>query len=240
MPRLTAPGYFVTNWNLPSNSSEKLKRDSLHIWQLDLDQSTDGLEALLSEDELARLQGIQHSTTRNRFLQARAALRIILAHYLAQRPESVNFTYGRLGKPTLANQTTDLQFNLSHSAGHGLLALRRQHAVGVDIESINPRPSALRIARRVLGVEALEQLEKLEEPHRSELFVQQWTKMEATAKSQGGGVFSTEASFSGINTFSWTPYRGWHASVASDGPLPNFEDWSFYLAAPLVENRTSQ
>jgi len=237
MPRLTVPGYFVTNWNLPSNSNEKLKRDSLHIWRLDLDQPTDGLELLLSKDELARLQGIQHSVARNRFLQARAALRIILAHYLAQSPESVNFVYGRLGKPALSNQTTDLQFNLSHSAGHGLLALRRQHAIGVDIESIQPRPSALRIAQRVLDVETIEQLEKLEEPRRSELFIQQWTKMEATAKSQGGGVFSTEASFSGVNTFSWTPYRGWQASVASDGPLPDFEDWSFYLARPLVENR---
>ncbi len=240
MPQLSASGYFVINWLSPSKKRTRLAHDSLHIWSLELDHTVKGLKDILSSDEQQRLEGMKTPQAQHRFLQARATLRIILSHYLQQPADSIVFDYGELGKPVLANLETPLQFNLSHCAGHGLLAIREKHTVGVDIEAIKMQPSAIRIARRVLGNEVLKQLEELEEPHRSQVFIEQWTKMEAAAKAIGGGVFSGADSSHNLNTVSWIPYADWCASVASDGPIPNLVDWSFFLATPLVKDSINQ
>jgi len=228
----------VTNWLTPQKETVKLGSNSLHLWKLDLDHPADGQKHLLSTDELTRLASIQGSDNQHRFLKARSGLRLVLSHYLEVDAQSIVFGYEKLGKPILTNNPFNLQFNLSHSAGQALVVVRNEYKVGVDIEPVKARPTLLRIARRVLDKEVCQQLEILEEPERIHLFTQQWTRMEALSKTQGGGVFTSLDPSHPLNAHSWTPYPDWYATVASEGTLPDFADWSFYSASTLFTNKT--
>jgi 4'-phosphopantetheinyl transferase len=75
---------------------------------------------------------------RRRFVAAHAALRLILGAYLDLAPDALAFALGEHGKPSL-RQPLDpdgarLEFNLAHSGDLALVAVARDHPVGVDVE----------------------------------------------------------------------------------------------------------
>ena len=92
------------------------------------------------------------------------------------------------GKPRFDGTLRDWHFSLSHSRGHALLALARDQALGVDLESPRPRPHLLALAQRFFTPIETETLRNLPEEHRLHAFYALWTAKEAVLKAAGVGI----------------------------------------------------
>jgi phosphopantetheinyl transferase len=79
-----------------------------------------------------------------------------------------------------------MRFNLSHSAGLALIAVCRDHEVGVDVERIRPRRNLLRLAERVLGPAAAAAVREASPETRLAVFHEAWTRHEVIVKYHGG------------------------------------------------------
>src|SRR3546814_19268746 len=92
----------------------------------------EGLAALLARDEHERARAFVVPSARNRYVQTRAVLRLLLGHRLGQAPEALSFEYGPYGKPALRNGG-QWRFKVSQSGDYALLALSHGMQGGVDI-----------------------------------------------------------------------------------------------------------
>lgn len=100
------------------------------------------------------------------------------------------------GKPFLPD-VPELHYSLSHSGRW--LAIAWSHApVGLDIETIAPRPSAERIARRHFTPAEQQYLLEVSGPERLTRFYRLWTAKEAWVKYLGTGLSEGLSSFSVI------------------------------------------
>lgn len=118
-------------------------------------------------------------------------MRIILGTYLRRPPESLEFSEGPMGKPSLvAEQRDGLEFNLSHSGEVVLLAAARERPVGVDIVQHDPRADHAGIASRVFSAAEVRALEQQSRERRAATFYQTWARKEASLKARGLGLAS--------------------------------------------------
>lgn len=92
------------------------------------------------------------------------ALRKVLARYLDEDPSEIELREGTHGKPALADLSSPLRFNLSHSGDLALVAVTQGREVGVDIQKIKPR--------------------------RDLAFYKAWTRREAIVKCAGTGLLA--------------------------------------------------
>ena len=135
------------------------------------------LESTLSDDERERAARLASA---ERWIVARAALRIVLAGHLGAHPSDVELGAGPHGKPELPGSAAALQ----------PLALRRRRAdraddgaeVGIDVERTSRRSTAV---ERTLtdGERAL-----LDGRDRHIELLRVWCRKEALAKAGGGGL----------------------------------------------------
>jgi 4'-phosphopantetheinyl transferase len=165
----------------------------VHVWNAPFDPSkalANQQAQLLSQDERERAGRFHFAKDRAHFIHARAVLRLLLGRYLDVPPESVTFRYGRAGKPELspAFRETNLQFNVSHSHGHLLVAIARNYAVGVDIEKVRSEMNIEEISERFFCSAETQQLRTLSGFTKSEGFFNGWTRKEAYLKARGEGI----------------------------------------------------
>lgn len=161
------------------------------VWHWPLDVSAlqgEDLRKVLSPDELERAERYRFDQHRNEFILTRAVLRIVLASYTAQSPESLSFDYSAQGKPALRNGPPDLRFNVSHTEGLAVLALVREREIGVDAEKIRPQPDAQKLAKRFFSAQEQRFLEKLSGDELQRAFFRCWTHKEAYIKAKGEGL----------------------------------------------------
>jgi 4'-phosphopantetheinyl transferase len=161
------------------------------VWHWPLDVSTlqgADLRKVLSPDELERAERYRFDQHRNEFILTRAVLRIVLASYAAQSPESLSFDYSAQGKPALRNGPPDLRFNVSHTEGLAVMALVREREIGVDAEKIRPQPDAQKLAKRFFSPQEQRFLEKLSGDELQRAFFRCWTHKEAYIKAKGEGL----------------------------------------------------
>src|SRR5438876_2515065 len=114
------------------------------IWHWPLDVSAlevADLKKVLSPDEMERAERYRFDQHRNEFILTRAVLRIVLASYTAQSPESLSFDYSAQGKPALKNGPPDLRFNVSHTEGLAVLRLEGSERTGVTRKRSGPNPA---------------------------------------------------------------------------------------------------
>ncbi len=162
-----------------------------HVFRLNLDQG-DNIPhwqwACLSEDEHSRADRLVTNTLRSRYVSAHAQMRQILAEFLATSPESIQFSNGEYGKPVLSEDLA-MCFNLSHSAGLGLLAVSCRQQIGVDIEIPRENVDEENIARRFFAAHEVSAISTISSPTlRSQAFLFCWTRKEAYIKGQGMGL----------------------------------------------------
>jgi 4'-phosphopantetheinyl transferase len=165
----------------------------LHVWAVRLHAAQDVVEhltRLLSVDEMVRARRFRFARDRRRFVVARAVLRILLARYTSTAPTALHFTYGRFGKPELAEPASDLRFSVSHSADVAVYAITRGEAVGVDVETVRRHPDAESLARRFFSPQECAALESVGERDRAQAFFNCWTRKEAYLKALGTGLSS--------------------------------------------------
>ena len=218
-------------WALPPGRTE-LVGNAIHVWRAGLDSLASALPdfaGLLSASERKRADRFQFDRDRVRFIVRRGLLRQILARYLACDPAEISFTYEARGKPSLANlmERHSIHFNLSHSHGLALIAVARQHALGVDVERVRPMPEADQIAAKFFSTRENAVLNALPSDSMLEGFFHCWTRKEAYLKATGEGIADSLPEVE----VSLTPGRAPELlKIAGDARAASF--WTLHSLAP--------
>ncbi|NOX37603.1 MAG: 4'-phosphopantetheinyl transferase superfamily protein [Calditrichaeota bacterium] len=177
----------------PVEHINTLPTRSVHLWRMTVAEGQPvltRLARLLSEDERDRARRFHFEADRQRYILGRAVLRLLLAAYLKQHPQSLRFQYNQFGKPFLhpEQNPVNIQFNLSHSGDVILLGFVNDRPVGVDVERIDSRHSGLDIARRFFSPTEYQKLSRLSGEEQVESFFRCWTRKEAFIKAHGRGL----------------------------------------------------
>jgi len=171
----------------------------VHLWIASVDQAPSDLTAfehVLSDDERARAGNYRFQLHRDRFVAGRALRRLILARYLGRPPETVAFTLGPQGKPSIDGEPADgLRFNDSGSDGLAVFALAWGRDVGVDVERIRQNADADRIVDMFGAPPERVAYGRLPEADRPLAFHRWWTAKEAWLKAVGSGLLASPDSF---------------------------------------------
>jgi 4'-phosphopantetheinyl transferase len=168
----------------------ELQSDAVHVWRRSLAADPTALERVsdvLSEQERERAARYRVEHARNAFALTRGALRLLLAAYLDQSPQSVRFHIAEYGKPLL-DPACDLHFNVSHTEGLALLVFANRRRVGIDVEKIRSQPDALKLAHRFFSERERRQLENLPAQELPAAFFRCWSRKEAYIKARGEGL----------------------------------------------------
>ena len=127
----------------------------------------------------------------------RAGLRVVLCEGLGCENGELAFRTLEHGKPiaVLKGKAAPISFNLSHSGGHGLIALADGGRVGVDVEERCGRRDLDLIAESVFTEGERADLGAVEGVERLRLFYRFWTIKEAFIKALGTGLSLSPARF---------------------------------------------
>lgn len=179
----------------PAPAARDLSPGDLHLWLIALygsDLELAQAEAVLSADELSRARRFHFERDARRYVLAHAALRRILAGYLAVSPPALRFEVNAYGKPSLASGAAPgdagLTFNLSHSGELALLGVAAGRPVGVDIELVRPELATRQIAERFFSPAEVLALAALTTADWVHAFFRCWTRKEAFVKARGEGL----------------------------------------------------
>jgi len=162
----------------------------VHLWQRRLDARAEELSAcygLLSSEEQDRARRFLVERARNEFVVTRGTLRSLLARYLGSTPQEVHFRYAVRGKPALEGGS-DLSFNVSHTDGLALMAFVKRRAIGVDVENLDRKIEAERLAERFFSERERQALRPLRGDELQAAFFRCWTRKEAYIKAKGDGL----------------------------------------------------
>jgi 4'-phosphopantetheinyl transferase len=210
-----------------------LNEDEAHIWRADLDLNESFQSSflqLLSPDEKNRANKFRFKEDRQRFIAARAILRLLIGKYLEINPTEISFQYGEFGKPSLAD-TNSLQFNISHSQNVALFAFTKKFNIGVDVEFVNPNTKIKEIAASFFSTNEIKNLLALPEKQQTLGFFYCWTRKEAFIKAVGEGLSFPLNKFevslepdkpAKLLATHWQPKDVSKWSVYSLSPEPNF------------------
>jgi 4'-phosphopantetheinyl transferase len=171
--------------NVFSNDQE------IHLWTINHYSHVErylSYRELLSEEEKYREGQFATDALRKRFTISRAVLRMLLQSYLSQPNAVIEFLYGKQGKPSLANQSIGLEFNLSHSHDLIIYGFARGFPIGVDIEYINPNILCHNLENAVLSVSEKARFHQLDQDQKVMAFYRAWTRKEAVLKADGIGL----------------------------------------------------
>jgi phosphopantetheinyl transferase len=149
-------------------------------------------QSLLNPEEAAQAARFVFDKHRHRYLLTRALVRTTLSRYHPElAPHAWRFETNAYGCPHLAQpplELADLRFNLSHTDDMVVLALRRQGAVGIDIESAQ-RSANLEIADHFFTAQEAQHLRHLPSPSAQRgHFMALWTLKESYIKARTRGL----------------------------------------------------
>ena len=172
------------------------RRDSwagVKVWKVLPELVDDPLERLidvLDSAERGQARSNPDLPLRRDYAIAHACLREILAGELGIAPREVSFALAGApsAKPSLADGTHGLSFNLSHTPGLILIAVAREREVGVDVEWLGRRVRAAALSGRRLSESERSVLARASRAERVRCFLQLWTRREAHAKMTGEGL----------------------------------------------------
>ena len=182
----------MSEWRPPPDPLPPLGA-AVHVWCVALDDPACDVESLhtrLSPDEQERAAKFRFSRDRRRYVIAHAALRDILSRYLLSEPQGLQFSSGENGKPRLAPpfHNSAIEFNLSHSQEQALLAVNREHEIGVDLEYVNADFNVFDVAQRFFTDAEVAALRRLPVALQFRGFYKCWTSKEAFLKAKGTGL----------------------------------------------------
>ena len=143
--------------------------------------------ALLDAEEREQFRRYEVGRLGAAFAIRRAARRILLAGYAGTEPIALRFRTGEFGKPELDAPARSIQFNASHSAGRGVLAVTGAFPLGVDIERLRTLRGTAIAERALAPAERLE-LSQLDVEARNDAILRFWTGKEAVLKAAGRGL----------------------------------------------------
>ena len=199
--------------------------DGVAILHVDLapesDRETRAL-ALLNDEEEARAGRYLSVRARRQFVLCRAALRVILSERLGCSNRQLSFGYLEHGKPfaLVDGRRAAIGFNVSHSGGHGLIAIAKSEWLGVDVEERAPGRDFEGIGSLVYGPVERQLLATASGTDKMQLFFRLWSMKEALIKAIGSGFALNPSRFevpgpmlrgdrSGVFRFPHAPLHAW-------------------------------
>ncbi len=146
----------------------------------------------LDRQELSRLDRFRFPGAGRRFTLCRSALRAILSCVLHCGNSQISFPTGAHGKPfaTVCGSPAPVDFSVSHSGSHGLIAISQNGHVGVDVEERAPRRHLEGLIETVMGPEERAELSALSGRRQLHRFLRIWTFKEALLKASGTGLYT--------------------------------------------------
>ena len=149
----------------------------------------------LDATEHQRLRRFAAARPRREFALCRAALRALLCGHLDCENAQLSFGVSGRGKPFALVDAAPaaIDFNVSHSGPHGLIAVTRAGRVGIDVEDRAPPRDIDAAAALTFAAAELAELAAAGEACRTRLFYRIWTLKEALIKALGTG-FATDPS----------------------------------------------
>ena len=164
----------------------QLQKETIDIWQFSLLNQPDSAMSLLNEEEQTRARRFHFPRHQRRFTVARAMMRTILAQYLHDKPECLDFAYNKQGKPMIAHKS-QIEFNLTHSGELALLAVGQTWPMGIDLEFFSARPYE-NIGKYLFSPTELNELSRQADNIKPLVFFQIWSQKEAFIKACGLGL----------------------------------------------------
>jgi 4'-phosphopantetheinyl transferase len=170
-----------------------LTAGAVHVWRLRLDLAPAQIASLrrvLNDAERFRADRFHAERHRHRFIACRAQVRKLLAGYLNESPERINFVHGPHGKPALSDsyRVSGIHFNVSNSHDMALCAVALQCELGVDVEYLREGRDHEGLAARFFAPPEIEALGRLPADRRTAAFFNCWTRKEAVLKAVGIGI----------------------------------------------------
>jgi 4'-phosphopantetheinyl transferase len=213
----------------PVSHAGRLGADEIHVWCAalgDFCAELPRLQATLSPDEQARAGRFRSPDDRHDFVVCRGILRQLLAQYLGRDAASIDFSYGRFGKPEVTGFQSHcpVYFNASRSGALVVYAVTSACPVGVDVERLRPIPEFKYIARRFFSPFDADRLLALPPDRQMQEFLACWTCNEALVKATGDGM--------GRGSRSVQVGTPAHRSARGDTRLPG--SWQFQSLRPAA------
>src|SRR5205807_1041450 len=126
-----------------------------------------------------------------------AAVHAVLARHLGCNPDQVRLANGFFGKPELVGGGPErpVEFSVSRSDDHCLIAVSQAGPVGVDLERRRPIGDLDRIASLYFAPREAGTIARLRDGRKLDAFFDCWTSKEAYLKALGTGLTTPLESF---------------------------------------------
>lgn len=158
-----------------------------HVGELAAGTVDRAVQRWLVGDEGDRYRRFHRDDDRMMFLLGRMMARSLVGAALGVPPDFWTWREGARGRPEIASPSTDLRFNLAHSAGLVACALARGRDVGVDVEDLQRRPVDRAVVRRYCAPAEVADIDA-HGPRWHDRFLHYWTLKEAYLKARGLGI----------------------------------------------------
>ncbi|MCY4643814.1 MAG: 4'-phosphopantetheinyl transferase superfamily protein [Bacteriovoracales bacterium] len=146
--------------------------------------------AWLDRSERARYHRYLKAHSKREFSLCRGALRAILCEQLGCPNRELHFETNEHGKPfaLLKKAQAPIDFNVSHSGSHGLIAWSSRGRVGVDVEERDAHRNLDGGLQTVFAPREQAELARAQGEHKRRLFFDLWAMKEALVKALGVGL----------------------------------------------------
>ena len=172
----------------PTAIQRKLTHRQVNVWGATLDPRAIPLfESLLDNNERERASRMRGLILKQRYVFAHGMLRMILAPYVGVCADRLVFARHADGKPFLQDHQ-NIQFSLSHTGPHMLVAIGLEHELGIDLEARRDMPDQDKLVDQFFSRQEREQYWWLPPSQRQEAFFNMWTRKEALLKATGQGL----------------------------------------------------
>lgn len=211
--------------------------DEWHLYLIQCSAATAGgplPDHDLSAEERERCQRYATAEMRHQALLTRLSVRRVLSRYQGVAPSRWVFGASELGRPHIDTPLTDLDFNLSHSRDWIVMAVSRNHTLGVDVEKRDRQRDILPVARRMFSPAEVAWLESLAADMRQHEFYSLWSLREAWLKARAGSITHRHPEFGfGLNAQYKLDCRGVWPDAGAVFLLEAIEGFSLAVAARM-------
>jgi 4'-phosphopantetheinyl transferase len=153
--------------------------------------------AWLCEQETGRAARFLYAGPRRRYILLRGALRSMLCDRLNCQNSDLAFESAEHGKPfaIVKGASARLQFNMSDSGRHGLIAIAPFGQIGIDVEERSTARDLEGLSETVFGPDEQACIASVHGQEKVERFYRLWTMKEALVKALGTGLYLDVSGF---------------------------------------------
>lgn len=181
--------------------------------------------SILSPDERSRFESHRLRKGQLQFLLTRLTLRHLLSAYQADvQPQQWRILKSETGRPRVDRTQSLLEFNLTHTGQHLLIAFTLAGEPGLDAELSGRSVDAKQVASRYFSIDESRDIADSGPDDQNDLFLRYWTLKEAAVKATGQGLSVALRRFCFTNPSS----KMFSVSDSQRAPQYSREDFKFW------------